>query len=507
MNNYFERDFEIIRDSSILRSDINNFIQNGLLTYSEDTIKQNKENGPLVNKSAHLQIIFADLISACRASGLNDVKMLIILMKLFIELYLIMDNPKKYFIEDKNTVLPFLEILKQKTQRDYKDAYDKFSKTLGGNLDFLTKLLYDILKKKDDSFSLDFPEVSFFQIYFLSFCLNDCYMYSIKEEEVEIFDTRWSLNFSLLSSSSEEERNIWWDLAGYFYGLHKEIGDNYLQLDSIKFRNSRIETNWLKTFGQLEIESQDLVYQKKLIEMQIAFKHQDSSLLLSQTKEKAEEELLAEQKILESLKSNSSWANTIDVDSFFSFSSGNETVFQQYRQEAEYNFRIAAKLLHPDRRGQLINEMDMTKEKEDELNNLYRELMTIRESPSLNPVDMVSGDYFSVNKIKRIVSQAEMMFNMAGVKLPKLKMLIIGETMEKQLKYLKNEYNLLQTELAQIQASVQLLYSDKEINQKDSILDNPELIEVTTKKYEDIIDSIKQEKETLQKELKELFEE
>jgi hypothetical protein len=507
MYNQVQRDIEKIPDSSILLADINKFILSVLSERSEDYKKRKKECGPFVDKKFHLQIIITDLISACKISGLSDVKMIIILMKLYIELYLICDSPEQYLKGGDLTKLPLLDIIEQKMQVENSNMLEKYSLALSGNIEFLITLLYNVLAKKYDSFTFRFSNSDFFHVYLLSFYLNDCHMYSITDEEVETFETRWWLNFSLLSLSNAEDRNRWWKLAGYFYGLHKEIGDSCLRLDSIKIRNSMIEANWLKTFGQLEIEVQDLIYRKKLIEIQIVLKHQEQSLSLDQAIEKAKVELLTEQEILESFKSNSSWANKIDMDSIFSFSLGNDPIIQQYRQEAEYYFRIGAKLLHPDRRAQIINGTELTEEQNEELNILYRELMSLRESRSLNPIDMISGDYFSVNKMKRIVSQADILFKSLGLKLPNLKLMIIGESMDEQLKFLMNEYNLLQTELAQIQASIQLLYSDKEIYQKNSILNSPESIESTAEKFKNIIKSNTQVLETLKEELERLFEE
>jgi hypothetical protein len=506
MYKHVQHDLEILKDSSVLQTDLNKFIRKEISEYSGDFRKYKNGKDPLIDKSLGLQKIFSELVSACILSGLSDVKMIIILMKLYVELSMIFNNPKQYLKGDDKIKLPMLDMLENNMQKENNGMFEKSSNTLGSSLEFLITLLYRVMTKKNITHSSQFPNIELFRIYLLSFYLNDCYLYSIKDEEVETFEKRWQVNLSLLDSSTEVERNQWWELAGYFYGLHKDIGNSCVQLDSIKVRNSIIETNWLKTFGNCEIEVQDLVYRKKLVEMQIAIKYQEPSLQLDQTLEKAKEELLAEQKILESLKFNSSWANAIDLDSIFAPSAMNDPLIQQYREEAEYYFRIAAKLLHPDRRSQLLKGTELTKEQDDELNKLYRELMTLRESHSLNPLDMLVGDYFSVNKIKRIVAQAEIIFRMLGIKLPKLKLLVIGETMDEQLKFLMNEYNLLQTELAQIQASIQLLFSDKEIYQKSCILNNPESIETVTKKFEDVIESNTRELENLNKELTELFE-
>ncbi|MFH1198533.1 MAG: hypothetical protein V1720_22725 [bacterium] len=451
--------------------------------------------------------VLSSMLSFCATHKLPYNKTIFMILKFYFEIYFVTSRRD----DISNRLQSIFSLFENRDGWivSSKDAaqFESHKPAFGMQIETLPIIIYPMLLREYPFIAEIFHDIDKLRIYLLSLYLNDCYLYTITDKEIEFFDSRWLLTYSLLEKESTTNKNHWWDLAGSFYGLHKIMGDSFMQLDSLRLRNSMIETNWLKTFSEYEIEVQDLLFKKKLLEIQITLKHQNSELSFDSCIIKSKMELIEEEEQLKKLKQNSIWANFINPDSIFDFRPPNDPQIQEYRQEAEYYFRHAVKLLHPDRRAFLLDGKELSKEHEDELNKLYNEVISLHENDSLNPVDMISGDYFSSNKLKRIVSQAEMILSLIGVDLPKIKFLILGDTFESQMEFLMNEQRLLNAELAKIHAEIQILYSDNDYYQKDAILHNEDSIKTVKTKYERIIDTYKKEITTLASELEILFKE
>jgi hypothetical protein len=390
-------------------------------------------------------------------------------------------------------------------QSENMDTLDQFRSEFGAVIDTVTSEFYAIFSKENEFVVNTFPDKESFRIYVLSLYVNDCFNGSLDDEEIMSFQQRWELHRVLLGSTGVQEREQWWNLAGSFFGLNREIGDSYLHLDSIRIRNSLIESKWLKVFSIYELKLQDIIYQKKLLEVQITLKNQNSSLSLEECYRNAKVELIKEENKIQALRSNSLWAKILDPGLYERMPHNYDQLIREYRQKADYLFRRAAKLLHPDRRPHILEGRELSPGQEAELNELYHELMSTHEGASLSAVDLMVGDVASPHKIINIIAKAELIFLTIGVKISKMQFVILGDTLAAQLEFLVNEYKLLQVELAHLQASIQVLYSDKEIYQKESVLKNPEAIQAVRERYESMLEMYQKDTEVFQKELNNLF--
>jgi hypothetical protein len=451
-----------------------------------------------------LSPVVESIILFCKENGLSLHETIFICIKFLFEVTFIFNqikskNPNKKEKLDNSNPLNWLENCLEP------ELIESNKSSFGTHIEYFTRVLFPLLSSTFAECSIKFPNPSSFQIYFLSVVLNDLHLCKCIDTDVKLFEKHWDDNFTILNGMTADEKEKWWRLSSSFYGFQKEIGETYLQLESLRIRNSLIETKWLKTFSGKEMKLKDLLFQKKLLEMQITLKTHDKSLTNAKCLKKAKLELIEEERLLKELMTNSVLASFLDPSEMVRFLPEDSPVFQEYKQKAEVLFRIAVKLLHPDRRIYLLGDIKLNNEQEDELNKLYTEVISIRESGPINPAAFVSGDFYLVNKLKRIISRAEMILSSVGVVIPKIKFMILGDDYESQVDYMMNEYSLLQTELAQLQAESQILYSDKDIYKKDTILKNPESIEVINKRYETMIASCEKESEELNKELKTLF--
>jgi hypothetical protein len=446
------------------------------------------------------------IIGLCLDNSLQFFETISLLMKCHFEISLLYENLNRNQTYDMNVNGNYKSPLKWiETWKD-SEQLELFKYAYGAKLDYISSILYPLVLPIDNSANDIFPNRECFSIYMMSIILNDTLSYELADEEMKNAVECWKLNISLLKEKSQEEKLQWWHFAGAFFGLQKEIGECYLQLDSLRVRNTVIETKWLKLFSADEVNLKELAHKKKTLEIQITLKSQYPLLSRSRCLRQARQELLNEENELKKLVQNSTWAGIIDPDSFVKYLPNDSQVFKEYRLKAEMYFRIAVKLLHPDRRTHLLNGKILTKEQNDELNLLYHEVISIRQSKSFTALELISGDYFSVSKLKRIVAKAEMIISAFGINISKIKLMVLGEDYDSQIDFLTNEYNLLNVELAQIQAEVQALYSDKDIYQKDNILKDPEAIKVIHKRYNDITAQYTNDIAHLKDEYNKLFE-
>jgi len=164
-------------------------------------------------------------------------------------------------------------------------------------------------------------------------------------------------------------------------------------------------------------------------------------------------------------------------------------------------------MLHPDRRQYFLEGKTLSQAHEEALNALYNELMSVRNDTVPDPLAIAKGSYYSVNKLKRIVAHAETTWKLQDIKLPKLRFMIMGNTIEEQIDYLLNEEHLLESELAQLQAEIQLLFADKDNYQKECVVHDPDAIQTVKERFLRTIEECSKEVESLQKEFESLFEE
>ena len=457
-------------------------------------------------KELPLEYLGDVIIQLCRQNSLHLNDALFLFMKCHFEISFIYNYLNKQHYSDLNENESNDYPLKWFVSLNDPEKLESFKYLYGASAETISSIIYPIMSSFLGSQNEILGTKDHFSTYLLSMILNDSISFGLKDEETKYFKECWEMNISLLHGKIPEEKKQWWHLAESFFGLHKEIGDNYLQLDSLKVRNAVIETNWLKSFSTYEVKLKELANMKKLLEIQITIKNQDASLPESKCLQLAKLELLKEEQELKRLINNSTWASCLETDKLIKYLPKDSPVLNEYRLKAEKYFRIAVKLLHPDRRSWLLKDKILMKEQEKELDNLYNEVVSIREKKSLTPMDLVFGDYFSVNQLKRIVSKAETILSAYGIS-PKIKLMILGKDYDSQIDFLTNEYNLLNTELAKIQAEVQILYSDKDAYQKNNILKDPEAIEAIHKRYNDIIEHYSNEIAMLNNELKLVFAE
>jgi len=386
-------------------------------------------------------------------------------------------------------------------------TFENFKALFGTYIDRVPLLFSPLHKDDNEKFSIVCREAVKLSVYFHSIYLNDCYSLNLNDEEVEQFENSWNRNLELIEGKNRYETEKWWSLAASFFGMYKNIGTSYSMLDSIVLRNSKIEADWLKEFSTYEIDVENLLYKKKLLEMQITIKTLHSEISQQDCLTKSKLEMLDEEEKIRKLTTNSAWAGFMSNALQPDFIKSNDKYISEYRQRADYFCRQAVKILHPDRRAFILDGKKLSEEQEEELNKLYNEIIELREKETVNSLDIINGDFFSVSKFKRILSQAEAVYGMIGIKLPKLKFLILGKTFEEQLEFLMNEENLLLIELAKVEAEIQVTFSDNEYYQKEMILKSPGAIEATKLKYKKIIDTYSGEIEILEKELESLFKE
>jgi hypothetical protein len=341
----------------------------------------------------------------------------------------------------------------------------------------------------------------------LSLLINRCIPLGIQDEELNFFFDFWDNNLLSLSEKEPDLQQHWWKLAIAYYGSHAEIGESYTNLDSIKIRNAKTQAEWLKCFSKQEIELQELVFQKKNIELQIVTKNQHPEWTREECIRQAKGDLVDEKHKLQDLKTDSKWAEVLDYDELVENVPADDIRMQTYKQEAEQLFRIAAKMLHPDRRQYLLEGKTLSHAHEESLNALYNELMSVRNDTVPDPLAIAKGSYYSVNKLKRIVAHAETTWKLQDIKLPKLRFMIMGNTIEEQIDFLLNEEHLLESELAQLQAEIQLLFADKDNYQKECVVKDPEAIQTVKERFLRTIEECSKEVESLQEEFENLFEE
>ncbi|NUN08622.1 MAG: hypothetical protein HUU54_05540 [Ignavibacteriaceae bacterium] len=456
-----------------------------------------------VGKIPPYESLFKELLDLASDNHINTHKAIMLCVKIYFETNFICHNNKlsRHHSNNEGGAINLIDKWKNSENLEsYKSAF-------GVKLEEMALILNHLLRNHNSEFRGMCSDSDKLKVYLHSIYLNDCYAYGLYDEDAICFESYWQKNFSILNNESVSDRDKWWKFSSSYYGLNNDIGNAYTTLDSIKLRNKITYSEWLKHFSQYEIETQNLLYEKKMYEIQITIKNLNSEMTKEECSSKATMELLEEENKLKELQKNAGWADAYDL-SIYSHSPINyKRVLQEYRQKMDYYYRLAVKLLHPDRRDLLLKGKALSEEQEKELDDLYKEIVTIREQSSSHSFDIISGNFMSINKFIRIISRAESIFYTIGIVLPKLKYLIQGDSYEAQIEYLMTEEMLLLSDLANIEAETQIQYSDQEYYQKESILQSPKSIERVKLKYQSIIDDYKKEISALREELEYLFKE
>lgn len=483
------------------------FIKDYLSKISSGDIYTSKDDMKTYLQSFTEEGINRDLFEFCLDNNLSLLKSIIIQLKLYFESTFLYQNESDDLYNTINPVLNNITIDEYKIVFDNRKKLDDYQYKFWSIISpYLTSMFknFNSVKKYNE---ITFEKYENFNLFLLSIIINEYHIKSLEDIGISMFEEYWKDNHNILCKRDKDENKYWWKLAGDFYGQHNQIGDSYFHLDTLRFRNSLVEAKWLKHFSKYEISLQELLYKKKKLELTITFKNHNNDLSYNNCIMKAKVELQMEEELLKQLKVNSKWSESILSDLLRYGDNSSDRVLQKYRQQVDQLFRVAVKLLHPDRRRYLMKDIDLTKEQEGELNKLYNEIINLKKNNSLNPIDMVTGDYFSLNKIKRIISQAKLLLSEYGVSMQDIKYLIIGNNYEAQIEFLRNERMLLDIELASIQAEIQVLYSDREYFQKQSILKNSKSIESVKKKFEQKINMLLSEVTSLNNEIMNLFKE
>jgi hypothetical protein len=478
-------------------------IENSIASFCREAIEKGEPGS-----SKHLKDILAKAQKLGQDGNITDLHVLFLVIKMYYEMNLLQQNAEKsksISLFDRNGWIENGQDLVCSYGDNEKIETNKIAFKL--KLDALSAFLFPFFCDYKFLFRYTQVDKNKFQIIILSMVINGCIHLGIEDEELKYFFNFWDTILVLLSEQGPDLQQQWWRLSSSYYGSHADIGESYSSLDSIKVRNSMIQAEWLKCFSKEEIDVQELVFRKKIAELQIVSKNQHPEWTKEECIRQAKGDMLDEKQKLQDLKTNSKWAEVLDYKKMIENVPPNDPRMQSYQHEAEQLFRIAAKLLHPDRRQYILNGKTLSQEHEEELDNLYNELISVRDDKTCEPFAIARGEFYSMNKLKRIVARAETTYLLQDIKLPKLRFAIMGMTVEEQIDFLLNEEHLLNLELAQIQAEIQLLYEDKDSYQKDCVVKDPQSIQVVKERFMKIIKEYGEQVELLQKEFESLFEE
>jgi len=331
--------------------------------------------------------------------------------------------------------------------------------------------------------------------------------------ELEQFKRKAVEEVVIWNLGTAEEREEYWILKQTRLQLLMELDETLLMIESVRLKNARVDYEYLKIFGGLELECKEARLRCWELEQKIILKN----LSPSATEEEVEQMLLEKKKELENevarLKEKVKVASSLDqVRDIFKVTtlllgSGKEISEKEraeYLQKCKKLLREIFLKTHPDSLKNNPVYAKLTPKQKKELAEAFAKAQEIKETELSYSAEFIESQYRTLNTLQAILDQVNAILENAGIDID-IRLEIKGETLRERLAWLKEEIDRLEGMIQAAKVQLYALLEDEDIARKRSVLGDPtihdqlkETLKAETKKH-------KKRAEELEAELKKLF--
>lgn len=278
-----------------------------------------------------------------------------------------------------------------------------------------------------------------------------------------------------------------------------------LQQSNIMERNSTLRTEWMKTFGDMEIEMQTLQFRQEELTFQINIKEVNPEKPYAEVMQMVQEHIRKRRDTFEEEKRQIEWllttARMIDQRDVISsllvgkFPIGQQIEYMNQMEKMKHDllhdiyFRT-----HPDATAR----ESFTDEQRETLLALFDQSRQLKKQNQFSTAQLVLLIEDILEKVNRI-------WDHIGIDVHAYDLTVIDEEPEAMIDKLKLKIDSLLEEDAKLRNEIFLLLNDAEMNEYEAILSSSEETRLRSEEYQAKIQALREEVAGLEKASRELF--
>lgn len=310
-----------------------------------------------------------------------------------------------------------------------------------------------------------------------------------------------------LIAGTEEQQQEHWIQECIYAQKQQELGDALYVQECRKLENEQIITRWMAAFGENYTE---MLYQQQRyhrLDKMLNHKHIHPDKNIEELMEIViEQEKFDEEKIthLKKLTSFSVCAVERGANNCGGVPMSTEDVAKR-KDKSRKILKDLYLTLHDVHLENHPNYKKLTEEQHKQLRSLFDKVLELRKSEL--GVDPSFFEYKNRNLeiLEDAYIQAQTILENAGIDID-TSLIIQGNTIQEKIDWLKNKISLINAEITQTQANIQVLLEDKDIGNKLTMLKDKSKYEAINHGLKEDEENFKKKADEFQEELDKLFE-
>ena len=328
---------------------------------------------------------------------------------------------------------------------------------------------------------------------------EDLIYYENHSEKITNFANYQKSIISVSQFGSNDDQETLWRYRGIWQTLIEDLDSIYIDIENTRLKNADIEQNYLKKFGTLIIELTEQENENKLSNERFSVVLRSPKYLtdeeidqqIYETREKLEQYLIDLK-----LKEASAKRNSL-MDEWKS--QGIPVSPEQLTNEKEQckkEISAIRKMIHPDVLMHDPVYAKLSKEQQDELEDILIEALKIDNSELGYPPNFLNHDMRSLEGLRNVRRRVEEILKRKNIQVD-LRYEIQGNTIFEKIAWLENEIVTLKNRLNAAKGQHTAMLTDKGIQSKLTLLNNQDKQEEFVGKMEEEIKSLKEKNEVL----------
>lgn len=318
-----------------------------------------------------------------------------------------------------------------------------------------------------------------------------------KLEEVVI----WNLG-------TEDDRQKYWRLTQARIQLLMDLDEVYLDIESTRLQNEKINYKYLNIFGEYEIALKEAKIRYSMLDKKVMLKRQNRDLTEVELNEQVQKMIEEEGKKLDEEREKAKWASLIEGKEVRIPGEGQplgDDGRKAYITKCKKILRKIHLLIHPDRLQNNSDYEDLTSKQKEELKEILKKTLEIKPEEPIYPDSFIENHYRSPQVLQSILDRVKFILENAGIDIdPGVE--IQGETLPERLTWLEENVKLQEKYLRTAKAQLQALMTNEDILQKKEILKNEQQHQEIINEMVEKTEEYTKKAEKLEAELEKLME-
>ena len=365
--------------------------------------------------------------------------------------------------------------------------------------------LYEVFKEESDMLSESGYDLKSFGILVNEMIVADLHRVSVTSPEIESFAQRKKHEKELLKNSTKELEELFWVKQMTWLQFINELSENLYLHENINVEKANIMHRWYAMYGKEYIKMKEEATRRELLQNKIALKKDNIDMTMEELDQKLNKFIKETSENMEKTKYDVSVAEFIEqpppegpVDPI---------LIGEIQKQCKEALKEAFFVIHPDGRRIRYSEEDdlLTDTQRESLDDLWHNLMKVKKAQVGFAPGQIGYNHRDLSEILNILAEGKAILEIAGIDTDR-HLVIQGETIEEQIKWLEDSIAKLEASIKEIKADIVFASEDKDIKEKRSSLEaSPEEQAKLKKKMLDLAEQYKAEADELEDYLKYLF--